>query len=357
MEENTSLSLSSIVLLAAAVLIGPAAAGLVGAMTGPAEKGPIPLYFRAYNGAMQAGAGIAAGLVFHAFGSLDPADLTDTSAIVRNVAVPVFLAHVAGVVTNLVLFVALISVHNRVPPGSVLVQLLGSIPAVLGHGAITFILVILWEPAGVGPGSLFLVLAPLLVAQWAYLQYAEEKQARDRALHVLVAAVEAKAPHLAGHNARVTELSTSMAENLGLRPQIVLDVKLAGMLHDVGQTTLPTKLVRGARPDGSTLSATYPSRSASLLRGLSFISGSLDPIVRHRVVLEQHTVAVGDIAPLVVGVADEYDLLTSVGTPDGLLLTSEDALERLRTGDPVRDDVVDALTRALTRRSPGVVAG
>lgn len=355
-EENASLSLSSIVLLAAAVLLGPAAAGLVGALHGPAERGPIPLAFRVYNGAMHAASGIVAGLVFRTLGTLDPKDLEGTSEIVGSLAIPLFLAHLAGVVTNMLLFVGLVVVLDRVPALSVLTRLFTTFPAALGHGAITLILVILWVPAGVGPGSLLLVLAPLLVAQWANAQYAEEKQARDRALHVLVAAVEAKAPHLAGHSTRVSELTTLMAEQLGLRPQVVADVKMAGMLHDLGQVTLPTTLVRGGRPDGASLSATYPSRGASLLRGLPFLAGSLDPIVRHRVVLEQRADTTS-LAPLLVGVADEFDVLTEVGTPEGDYLSQDEALAQLRTGDAVRDDVVDALEQVLARRGPGVTAG
>lgn len=356
-EENVSLSLTSIVLLAAAVLSGPAAAGLVGALTGPFEKGPIPFRFRMYNSAMQAASGIVAGLVFELFGTLARSELVGTWSIVQHLALPVMVAHVAGTTTNIVLFVVLVAVTNRIPPSAVLPQLTSSLPATFGHGVITMILIILWVPANVGMGSLLLVLAPLLVAQWAYLQYAEEKQARDRALHVLVAAVEAKAPHLTGHSSRVSDLTTHMAEHLGLRPQVVADVKMAGMLHDLGQVTLPTNLVRGARPDGVALSATYPSRGASLLRGLSFLSGSLDPITRHRLVLEQAPGERGNVAALVVGVADEFDLLTEVGNPDGSLLTPDEAVARLRTGDPVRDDVVDALENALTRRTSGVVAG
>ena len=355
-EDKAGLSLSSIILLAAAVLLGPAAAGLVGAVGGASQPGPLPWYFRIHNAAMQGASGLAAGLTFVALGG-QLEDLAGTTEILRYLALPLFIAHVAAVVVNLVLFVGFVSIFTRVSPASVLGGVWGTMVSSLGHGVIALLLVILWKPAGVGPGSLVLVLAPLLVAQWAYLQYAEEKRARDRALHVLVAAVEAKAPHLAGHSSRVSELTTLTAEGLGLRPQAVADVKMAGMLHDLGQVTLPTTLVRGTRPDGSSLSATYPSRGASLLRGLQFLAGSLDPIVRHRVVLEQRADGKDRMAPLIVGIADEFDLLTEVGTPDGNYLTSAEALESLRTGEPLRDEVIDALEQAVTRRTPGVVAG
>ncbi len=357
-EEQAGLSLSSIILLAAAVLLGPAAAGLVGAVGGAAQPGPLPVYFRVWNSAMQAASGVVAGLVFIGVGGeLASESLLGTAQIVQSLALPLLAGHLAGTLTNLVLFVGFAATREGVPLLSVAARLLGSGPTVIAHGVITLVLAILWKPAGVGPASLLLVLAPLLAAQWAYVQYAEEKLARDRALHVLVAAVEAKAPHLAGHSARVSDLATLMAEHLGLRPQVVADVRMAGMLHDIGQVTLPTTLVRGARPDGSSLSATYPSRGASLLRGLSFLSGSLDPIVRHRVVLEQPAEEPDRLMPLVVGIADEFDLLTEVGTPDGRVLSPEEALERLRTRERMRDEVVDALEFALTRRTPGVVAG
>jgi hypothetical protein len=272
--------------------------------------------------------------------------------------VPILVADVAQVVANLLLFVGVYRVYEGGPVRSVAVRVLRSgLIANLGYGVVALLLVILWKPAGVGPASLLLVLAPLLVAHWAYVQYAEEMQARERALHVLVAAVEAKAPHLTGHSTRVADLSALMAQHLGLRTQVIADVKMAGMLHDIGQVTLPTSLVRGVRPDGMALSGTYPSRGASLLRGLSFLAGSLDAIVRHRVVLERRDVDAADIAPLVVGLADEFDLLTEVGTPDGTRLSREDALDRLRSAEPVRDSVLQALEQALTHRQTGVVAG
>ena len=131
-------------------------------------------------------------------------------------------------------------------------------PAHLGYGVIAFIMVVLWGPAGLGSASVFLILPPLLVAQWAYGQYAEEVKGHERALDVLVAAVEAKAPHLVGHSGRVAELSASMAEQLGLRAQTVADVRVAGMLHDLGLTTLPTGLVRSTGVVGGRGLRGYP---------------------------------------------------------------------------------------------------
>ena len=218
-----------------------------------------------------------------------------------------------------------------------------------------------WWCCGGRPGwrsaSVLLILPPLLVAQWAYRQYSEELKGHERALDVLVAAVEAKAPHLVGHSARVAELSASMAQHLGLRAQVVADVRVAGMLHDLGLTTLPTGLVRNTGVVGGAGLRGYPRRGARLLSGLSFLSGALDAITHHRDAVVPATPARTELSvpALLVGLADEYDLLTEVGTPDGGLVTSDAAITVLRGTPAGREDLLRALEQALSRRS-GMVA-
>lgn len=51
----------------------------------------------------------------------------------------------------------------------------------------------------------------------------------------LINAMEAKDDYLAGHSLRVAELAASVAETLGLEPEVVEHVRLAGRLHDVGK--------------------------------------------------------------------------------------------------------------------------
>lgn len=53
-------------------------------------------------------------------------------------------------------------------------------------------------------------------------------------VEMLVNAMEAKDVYQRGHSARVGELAASMAEYMGLAPDVVEDVRIAGRLHDVG---------------------------------------------------------------------------------------------------------------------------
>ncbi len=71
----------------------------------------------------------------------------------------------------------------------------------------------------------------------------EELEQEKRALRALtigvaqtlINAMEAKNVFLRGHSQRVAELAASVAEALGLEPDIVENVRLAGRLHDVGK--------------------------------------------------------------------------------------------------------------------------
>jgi putative nucleotidyltransferase with HDIG domain len=51
----------------------------------------------------------------------------------------------------------------------------------------------------------------------------------------LINAMEAKDVYLRGHSRRVSEQAASVAEELGLEPDLVENVRLAGRLHDVGK--------------------------------------------------------------------------------------------------------------------------
>ena len=323
---RVNLSFTGIVILAAISLVGPAGAGIVGMVMGPFQAVGVRLRTRVFNSAMFAIMGVAGGAAYLGAGGV-PGDtkLMGSWQIIRLIGLPLLMADVVQFAVNLVLLTVVVRLASGFSMRQQVWRILTSAgPAHLGYGVIAFIMVVLWGSAGLGSTSVFLVLPPLLVAQWAYGQYSEELKGHERALDVLVAAVEAKAPHLAGHSGRVAELSASMAQQLGLRAQVVADVRVAGMLHDLGLTTLPTGLVRNTGVVGGAGLRGYPLRGARLLRGLGFLSGSLDAISDHREAVVAPTSAARSSAcrPCIVGLADEYDLLTEVGTPDGGLVTA-----------------------------------
>jgi hypothetical protein len=350
-EGQTRISLASVVQLACVPIVGPAGAGLVGLVLGLTQGRDLPRRNRLFNAAAFSLVATVAGVVFRwSGGSTDPAGLGDPWGVVVNLALPLLVADIAQALVNLVLLAAVIRVALGLPMRAQMLSIVrGTGLAYIGYGVIALIMVVLWEPADLGAASVAVVLAPLLVAQWVYRQRAEEIEGQQRALEVLVAALEAKAPHLAGHSARVADLSARIAELLGLSPQQVADTRIAGMLHDVGQTSLPTRTVRRLDlSDATTDDSGYPRSGAALLDDLTFLHGSLDAIREHR------TAGTNPAEPLpsrIVALADRYDLLTRVGTPDGEVHTSTQARDLVvaELADGPGSELVRALDEALAR--------
>ena len=83
----------------------------------------------------------------------------------------------------------------------------------------------------------------------------EKEQSALRALTIgiaetLVNAMEAKDVYLRGHSQRVAEQAASVAEELGLHPDTVEDIRLAGRLHDIGKIGIREEVLN--KPDALT---------------------------------------------------------------------------------------------------------
>lgn len=361
-ETRVYLSFSSIILLAATTMVGPVGAAIVGLIIATLQPERVPFSARVFNAVVTSTIGIIGGTTFLLTGgAADLSTLRGAGPIAMGLFVPMLLGNVAMALTNVVLVALVMRAAQRVPFGMNVVRLLATTaPAYAGYAMIAFLLVVLWRPAAFGPLSVLLILAPIIGARWAYLQYDEGRKAQRRALNALVSAIEIKAPHLAGHSQRVAELSAHMAEALGMRPHEVADVRTAAMLHDVGLVTLPTPLVRKTAeaaefsPEELRLFESYPGRSLELVGGLHFLSGALEGIARHRDALhagaEIRGSRGGTLMAHIVGVADEFDLSTQVGALGAPRLPPEPVIARLRSGgDAERQKVVDALVGALER--------
>jgi putative nucleotidyltransferase with HDIG domain len=64
----------------------------------------------------------------------------------------------------------------------------------------------------------------------------------------LINAMEAKDVYLRGHSSRVADQAASIAEALGLDPDVVENVRLAGRLHDVGKIGIREDILNKAGP-------------------------------------------------------------------------------------------------------------
>jgi putative nucleotidyltransferase with HDIG domain len=219
--------------------------------------------------------------------------------------------------------------------------------------------VILWVPADVGPFSAVLILAPLFVARWAFVQFGDEQRAHERTLSALVAAVETKDPYAAGHSARIAELAEWMSEPLSMGAQDVQALRYAAMLHDVGKIGIPTRILR--RPGTLSLAdleavTRHSVLGVKVVRDIEFLSGSLDGIRHHHERwdgLGYPDSLAGDEIPLIsriIAVADAFDALTT-DRAERPALTPAQALKQIeqRRGRQFDPHVVAALATVVDR--------
>lgn len=77
------------------------------------------------------------------------------------------------------------------------------------------------------------------------LQKANEalKETLEQFIQTIAAAVEARDPYTAGHQRRVSELATAIAEELGLTDEQINGVHLAALVHDLGKIRIPSEIL------------------------------------------------------------------------------------------------------------------
>ncbi|HJU47388.1 MAG TPA: diguanylate cyclase [Gaiellaceae bacterium] len=196
------------------------------------------------------------------------------------------------------------------------------------------------------------VYAPSLVRIYtpAELELRAERSVRLRAARNLVRVVDAKDAYTGAHSESVSLLVERIGCQLGLEDDVVEQLKLAGLLHDLGKIAISDRVLQKPGPltvQEMQLVRTHPELGYSLLDGLE-----LDPVdlwIRHH---HEHWDGSGyphglvaEDIPLgsrVILVADAYDAMTS---------------ERSYRRAASPDDAVAELRRMSGRQfDPGVVA-
>lgn len=162
----------------------------------------------------------------------------------------------------------------------------------------------------------------------------------------LVRAMEARDPYARGHGARVSEYAVAIACRLGLNTGEVEQLRLAGLLHDVGKVVVEDRVLAKRGPLDSVERALVMEHSiagAGILRRTEALAG-LAPLVR-----SHHEWyggggypdgITGDDIPFgarILAVADAFDAMTS-DRPYRTALPVEEALDRLRAGENTQFD-------------------
>jgi hypothetical protein len=218
---RTTLSFTSIVSLSSVALLGPFGAAVVGAVPHLLAVNKDRAQVRVFNSGMNSAHSAVAGFVYLLIGGPQVVDsASGAQDLLLRVGAPLMVADVALCLSNAVILSGIVRLTQGTPIRRFVLGMLGTSGlAYVGYGLIGFLFVILWVPAGVGPASALLILAPLFVARWAFVQYGDEQRAHERTLSALVAAVETKDLYTRGHSERVALLCDLMAGSMSLSHQ------------------------------------------------------------------------------------------------------------------------------------------
>jgi diguanylate cyclase (GGDEF)-like protein len=185
----------------------------------------------------------------------------------------------------------------------------------------------------------------------------EEHQERTLA-DALALAVDAKDSYTRSHSQTVAQLSALIAAELGFSPQRIADMRLAGLLHDVGKIGIPDAILN--KPAKLT-DAEYDQMKTHALLGHDIVHAA-DMPTKSRWIRHHHErydgfgypdQLKGEAIPLesrIIFVADAFDAMTS-NRPYRVAPGQQFALDELRrhAGSQFDPDVVQALCRILER--------
>jgi diguanylate cyclase (GGDEF)-like protein/putative nucleotidyltransferase with HDIG domain len=165
------------------------------------------------------------------------------------------------------------------------------------------------------------IYSPTVVRSYTPAELAEaaERHARLRAAEGLIRVVDAKDTYAGAHSQTVSRLAEAIARTMGLDVEVVEQVRLAGLLHDLGKIAIPDRILQKPGkldPDELRVMREHPVLGARLLEGLG-----VSPVDRW--ILHHHEWWDGSGYPLglageeiplgsrIILVADAFDAMTS----------------------------------------------
>ena len=183
----------------------------------------------------------------------------------------------------------------------------------------------------------------------------------------LINAMEAKNPYLRGHSQRVADIAASTAEVMGLSPDVVEQVRLAGGLHDIGKIGIREAVLDKPGPldpDEYAHVKDHVRIGLEILAPMGHLGPVLDFIRDHHERLDGSGYPSGisgeaiSLGGRILAVADTFDALTSKRAYRDSR-TGRETLGYMRSlvGTSLFPDVFDALQRVVEQRRSLVFLG
>ncbi|GHF68181.1 metal-dependent phosphohydrolase [Streptomyces mashuensis] len=344
------------VLLAAAVLLPPAAAGLAavpGGLAGRVGRRPVAVR-RLWHAAQLS---LATGAASYVYGLGGPRPVT-APAFPRALGPALAAALVLALVLAVLEGGVLVTAEGRSPRTAWRDALPGALVPPLAQGPTGLLVAVVWH-SPYGPPAALLVLLPMALSSWVLDRCRRERAAHRATVRALVQAVDLKDAYTRGHSERVGRASVLIARELGMRGERLEALRFAGTLHDVGKIGVPTRVLRKngpLTPEERRLIELHPEYGHEMVRGIGFLDEARDAILHHHERLDGTGYPYGltghqiPEAARVVAVADAFDAMTSTRSYSRARPVPAALAELHRcAGSHFDPRMVAALTRALDR--------
>lgn len=188
------------------------------------------------------------------------------------------------------------------------------------------------------------------------------KRTLDQSVGALAQMIDKRDPYTAGHQARVAQISETIARDLGLSDDEVENIRLGALMHDIGKIAVPSEIL--TKPgklieQEMALVRTHPEMGGEIVAHIDF-----DPMIIH-IVTQHHERLDGSGYPnrlkgdeiafeaRIVAVADVLEAITS-HRPYRPALGLDKAIDELRRQRGITLDatVVDACLAMLETAAP-----
>ncbi|MDL2217927.1 HD-GYP domain-containing protein [Christensenellaceae bacterium OttesenSCG-928-M15] len=164
----------------------------------------------------------------------------------------------------------------------------------------------------------------LIVSTAVYFLAAEESRKRQQLfyemIHCMVSAIDAKDPVTAGHSQRVSKITADIAADMGLAPELVENLRFAGLIHDIGKIGVEDHILNKPGIFSASEFARmqeHPEKGHSIMTPVDVPSVVLEGILEHHERMDGRGYPHGkkgdeiSLAGRIIKVADVYDALIS----------------------------------------------
>jgi putative nucleotidyltransferase with HDIG domain len=341
-EAGTTTSLDFVPQLAAVLLVGPAGATAIAALSEALSE--ILFYKKStpkkiFNTSQMVLSAAAAGVAFMLFGG-EP-DLAGLS--IKDSFPPFLVAIVAYFAVNTGAVSYVVAAAEDKSVAETWRQMAGGLIAFdFAMSLLAFLVALMYVWAG--PQFLPFAVIPLFGLRYSYGVNYELKQLNTDLLRLLIKTIEAQDPYTSGHSISVAETARLVSRALSLPPRQVRLIETAALLHDIGKIDVVYLEILRQKgpltPEQRELIRAHPDRGVDILRSIRSLHPEVLRCVRHH-----HERWDGDGYPTGLGGRD---------IPIGArIIMIGDTVDAMTTARPYRDPLPMSVVREELLKNKG----